>query len=108
MASSIFDSGGGTRGKGGGGRNNHKNSLTKLSKQMSFTLRHGAEKINLKMEEDGYVLVNDLISKPMFKVGVHNNRSEEGEKTGARVKWCRRALLSLSLTHTHTHASPPS
>ncbi|KAF9785239.1 KptA family-domain-containing protein [Thelephora terrestris] len=40
---------------------------TRLSKTLSFVLRHGAEKEGIPMRPDGFVLVNDLLAKPKFR-----------------------------------------
>ena len=40
-----------------------KNSYTKESKCISYCLRHGAEKIGLKISNQGYVNVHDLIQQ---------------------------------------------
>lgn len=37
---------------------------TRLSKSLSYVLRHGAEKEGIPIRPDGFVLVNDLVSGP--------------------------------------------
>eukprot|EP01083_Nonionella_stella_P189192 699115_1 len=38
-----------------------------MSKRLSFYLRHGAEKVGLKIRNDGYVRVNDILKLKEFK-----------------------------------------
>lgn len=38
---------------------------TRLSKTLSFVLRHGAEKEGIPIRPDGFVLVNDLVSESL-------------------------------------------
>ncbi|KAF9649213.1 hypothetical protein BDM02DRAFT_3268915 [Thelephora ganbajun] len=40
---------------------------TRLSKTLSYVLRHGAEKERIPIRPDGFVLVNDLLSTPKFR-----------------------------------------
>lgn len=37
------------------------NPKTRLSKTLSYVLRHGAEKEGIPIRQDGFVLVNDLV-----------------------------------------------
>jgi len=46
---------------------NEQGRLIQLSKTMSYLLRHGAEKEQLKISEDGYVLMEDLLSHRQCK-----------------------------------------
>ncbi|KAF8836951.1 hypothetical protein BDN67DRAFT_910139 [Paxillus ammoniavirescens] len=39
----------------------------RLSKSLSWLLRHGAEKANLHIRQDGYAKVSDVLSNPMFR-----------------------------------------
>ncbi|MBN3304695.1 TRPT1 phosphotransferase, partial [Amia calva] len=39
----------------------------RLSKALSFALRHGASQMGLDMRADGFVLVEDLLSHPQFR-----------------------------------------
>lgn len=41
---------------------------TRLSKTLSFVLRHGAEKEGIPIRPDGFVLVNDLVSESLVSV----------------------------------------
>ncbi|CAN6670802.1 tRNA 2'-phosphotransferase [Trichomonascus vanleenenianus] len=50
----------------GGGRPNDSPDV-KLSKGLSYILRHGAKKEGIAIGEDGYVAVNDLLNNPRFK-----------------------------------------
>jgi 2'-phosphotransferase len=36
----------------------------RISKALSYTLRHGAEKEGLKLREDGYASVSELVRSP--------------------------------------------
>jgi 2'-phosphotransferase len=54
---------GGSRGRSRGG----DDETTKISKAMSYILRHGAAKEGIEMGTDGNVLVDDLLKKPNFK-----------------------------------------
>jgi len=40
---------------------------TRLSKTLSYVLRHGAENEGIPIRPDGFVLVNDLLSSPKFR-----------------------------------------
>lgn len=46
-----------------------KNTLVRISKTLSYVLRHGAQTENLQMREDGYVKVDELVST------IHSPRS---------------------------------
>lgn len=60
--------GGGKSGRGGGQASTKQrgrpsdNPEVRLSKTVSWILRHGAEQEGLKLREDGYVRVDDLVS----------------------------------------------
>jgi RNA 2'-phosphotransferase, Tpt1 / KptA family len=41
-----------------------ENVETRISKTLSFLLRHGAGREHLPMREDGYVAVKDIVSPP--------------------------------------------
>lgn len=43
------------------------NPKTRLSKTLSYVLRHGAEKEGLAIRPDGFVPVNDLLANPKFR-----------------------------------------
>ncbi|KAI0030061.1 KptA family-domain-containing protein [Vararia minispora EC-137] len=64
--------GGGGRGRGGRGggklrgRTNDSPEV-KLSKTLSWLLRHGAQSEGLPMREDGYVRVDDLLATPKLR-----------------------------------------
>ncbi|KAI8921953.1 tRNA 2'-phosphotransferase 1-like protein [Powellomyces hirtus] len=58
----------GRRGGGGRGRGRPDDSPTvKVSKALSYVLRHGAEKVNIPIRSDGYVLVSDLAKHPPLR-----------------------------------------
>ncbi|KAG8215074.1 KptA family-domain-containing protein, partial [Butyriboletus roseoflavus] len=40
---------------------------TRVSKSLSWLLRHGAEKAGLNIRQDGYTRVSDVLSNPMFR-----------------------------------------
>ncbi|XP_076148362.1 tRNA 2'-phosphotransferase 1 isoform X1 [Alosa pseudoharengus] len=61
-----------SRGKGGRGRRSGNRGRedtpdVRLSKSMTYALRHGASKMGLHMNSDGFVFVDDLISHPQFR-----------------------------------------
>lgn len=39
----------------------------RVSKKLSYILRHGAEKDGVPMGSDGFVILDDLLSRPDFK-----------------------------------------
>ncbi|XP_028665539.1 tRNA 2'-phosphotransferase 1 [Erpetoichthys calabaricus] len=55
----------------GRGMRQHRNQVqdpdVKLSKALSFVLRHGAAEVGLNMSPDGFVFVDDLLSLPRFR-----------------------------------------
>lgn len=53
--------GGGSGGRGGGGGEAGGREVT-TSKAMSYLLRHGAEKEGVKIDEGGWVRVQDMVS----------------------------------------------
>ncbi|KAJ8405184.1 hypothetical protein AAFF_G00321750 [Aldrovandia affinis] len=62
--------GGGGGGGGGRGRHGHRGGEdrdVRLSKSLSFALRHGAAQMGLDMSSDGFILVEDLLSHPQFR-----------------------------------------
>ncbi|CAG8520679.1 11109_t:CDS:2 [Paraglomus occultum] len=48
-------------------RSNNDDSTVRLSKALSYVLRHGAAKEGISMRTDGYVRLNELLSLPRFK-----------------------------------------
>lgn len=62
--SSSHPRGGKGRGKGHGGRRRgqHNDPNVELSKNLSYILRHGAQKEGLTIRTDGYVRLDDLVS----------------------------------------------
>lgn len=60
----------GGKGKGGkrGGRGNRsgEDRDVRLSKSMSYVLRHGATQMGLQMATDGFLFVEDLLAHPQF------------------------------------------
>ena len=55
----------GHRGGGGDGRE------VKISKTLSWILRHGALELGLNMRSDGYVLVSELLTVQRCKCKLH-------------------------------------
>lgn len=53
--------GGGGRGRGKGRHSDQQSRETTISKAISFVLRHGAAKEGLKLDENGYANVADLV-----------------------------------------------
>lgn len=62
MSSESRERGGGTRGRGRGHGRREDDPNTKISKALSYILRHGAEKEGLKLRGDGYANVAELVS----------------------------------------------
>ncbi|KAG7329352.1 hypothetical protein KOW79_007526 [Hemibagrus wyckioides] len=57
----------GKRGSGRGRRDNREESRdVRLSKSLSYALRHGAAKMGLKMGSDGFVFVDELLTHGQF------------------------------------------
>jgi len=50
---------------GGGAGKDDKD--VRISKKLAFILRHGAEKEGIAIGSDGYVKLDDLLSRPDFK-----------------------------------------
>ncbi|CAG8643556.1 163_t:CDS:2, partial [Paraglomus brasilianum] len=85
-------------------RSNNDDPTVRLSKALSYVLRHGAKKEGISMRTDGYVLLNELLSLPRFTkttfeeietVVKTNDKqryslvSEVDETTGAATWWIR-------------------
>jgi 2'-phosphotransferase len=53
-----------------------KKQTAKVSKTLSYALRHGVIKLNLQMDVEGYVKLNDLLSHSELPVlnGVSHNQ----------------------------------
>ncbi|KAI8872381.1 phosphotransferase KptA/Tpt1 [Ramicandelaber brevisporus] len=49
--------------------NRHESETVQISKQLSYVLRHGAEKLGITMQTDGSVFVDELLDLDMFKRG---------------------------------------
>ncbi|KAB5571422.1 hypothetical protein PHYPO_G00224800 [Pangasianodon hypophthalmus] len=58
----------GKRARGRGGRGNRDESRdVRLSKSLSYALRHGAAKMGLNMGSDGFILVDELLAHGQFR-----------------------------------------
>ncbi|XP_057205281.1 tRNA 2'-phosphotransferase 1 isoform X2 [Triplophysa rosa] len=57
----------GTRGRGGRGHRWEESRDVRLSKSLSYVLRHGASKMGLQMHSDGFVYVEDLLAHQQFR-----------------------------------------
>lgn len=60
------------RGRGRGGRGRRANPAgedrdVRLSKSMSYALRHGANRMGLHMGSDGFLFVEELLTHPQFR-----------------------------------------
>ncbi|KNC99511.1 tRNA 2'-phosphotransferase [Spizellomyces punctatus DAOM BR117] len=55
------------RGRGRGGGRHTDDPIVRISKAMSYVLRHGAAKDGIPIRADGYVLVDDLLKHPRLK-----------------------------------------
>ncbi|CBJ48615.1 phosphotransferase [Ectocarpus siliculosus] len=67
----------GGRGRGRGGRRGrHDDPRVQLSKRLTYALRHGAEKLGLRLRPDGFVSLDELLSKPSFR-GVSREQVEQ-------------------------------
>lgn len=83
-----------------------KNHNIKLSKKLSFILRHGALKLGIDMADDGYVKVDDLFTKGKVKATlkqiqevVENNDKKRFQlKEESAGKWKIRAVQGHTLT----------
>ncbi|KAM4554727.1 tRNA 2'-phosphotransferase 1 isoform 1-T1 [Odontesthes bonariensis] len=62
---------GGGRGRRGrekrGNRDGQQDRDVRLSKTMSYALRHGANQMGLEMGTDGFLFVDDLLAHPQFR-----------------------------------------
>ncbi|XP_061135737.1 tRNA 2'-phosphotransferase 1 [Syngnathus typhle] len=71
---------GGRRGKTGKrGGDCEKDRDVRLSKTMSYALRHGANQMGLHLNSDGYLSVRDLLAHPQF----HSYKLEDVERVVA-------------------------
>lgn len=61
-ASSSRGSGRGSGSRGSGAQGSAEERETKISKAMSYVLRHGAEKEGVRLDENGYANVAELVS----------------------------------------------
>ncbi|XP_037636541.1 tRNA 2'-phosphotransferase 1 [Sebastes umbrosus] len=65
------DRGGGRGGRGGGrgrrGNRGGEDRDVRLSKSMSYALRHGANQMGLQMGTDGFMFVEELLAHPQFR-----------------------------------------
>ncbi|KAA0709669.1 tRNA 2'-phosphotransferase 1 [Triplophysa tibetana] len=57
----------GTRGRGGRGHRDEESRDIRLSKSMTYVLRHGASKMGLQMHSDGFMYVEDLLAHQQFR-----------------------------------------
>ncbi|XP_071313110.1 tRNA 2'-phosphotransferase 1 isoform X2 [Trachinotus anak] len=58
------------RGRGGRGRRRDRggeDTDVRLSKSISYALRHGADQMSLQMGTDGFVFVDELLAHPQFR-----------------------------------------
>ncbi|XP_016130209.1 tRNA 2'-phosphotransferase 1 isoform X1 [Sinocyclocheilus grahami] len=55
------------RGRGGRGNRNEESRDVRLSKSLSYALRHGANKMGLQMNSDGFVFVEELLAHQQFR-----------------------------------------
>lgn len=55
------------RGRGGRGNRNEESRDVRLSKSLSYVLRHGASKMGLQMNSDGFVFVEELLAHQQFR-----------------------------------------
>ncbi|XP_032384177.1 tRNA 2'-phosphotransferase 1 isoform X2 [Etheostoma spectabile] len=63
-----MDSGrGGRGGRGRRGNRGGEDRDVRLSKSMSYALRHGANQMGLQMGTDGFVFVEELLAHPQFR-----------------------------------------
>lgn len=56
----------GTRGRGGRGHRGEESRDVRLSKSLSYALRHGASKMGLHMHSDGFVYVEEILAHQQF------------------------------------------
>ncbi|KAM7000831.1 tRNA 2'-phosphotransferase 1 [Tautogolabrus adspersus] len=55
------------RGRGGHGNRGGEDKDVRLSKSMSYALRHGANQMGLQMGTDGFLFVDELLANPQFR-----------------------------------------
>ncbi|XP_052010875.1 tRNA 2'-phosphotransferase 1 [Xyrauchen texanus] len=56
------------RGRGRRGNRDSESRDMRLSKSMTYALRHGASKMGLNMNSDGFVFVEELLAHPQFRL----------------------------------------
>lgn len=79
--------------------------LTRISKTLSYILRHGAEKENIPIRSDGYALIDDLIKHPnlsdvnldIIKDVVSNDNKQRYNLVNENSKWYIRANQGHSI-----------
>ncbi|XDV37634.1 hypothetical protein PO909_007208 [Leuciscus waleckii] len=57
----------GKRGRGGRGNRNEESRDVRLSKSLTYVLRHGANKMGFQMNSDGFVFVEELLAHKQFR-----------------------------------------
>ncbi|XP_026991219.1 tRNA 2'-phosphotransferase 1 isoform X2 [Tachysurus fulvidraco] len=63
----IWESAKGKRGSGRAGRENREERDVRLSKALTYVLRHGAAKMGFNMGSDGFVFVDELLTHGQFR-----------------------------------------
>ncbi|CAM9360250.1 unnamed protein product, partial [Heterosigma akashiwo] len=90
--------GGAGAGRGGAGTGLDEKSRTKLSKKLSYALRHGAVELGLEISRDGYVAVNQLLQLKMFKPATFDQvKAAVREQPSAVLMWCGICSKSYNL-----------
>ncbi|CAM9651884.1 unnamed protein product, partial [Discosporangium mesarthrocarpum] len=82
------------RQKQAGGRTESEN--VKVSKRLTYALRHGSENLNLQLRPDGFVPLEDLLRLPMFR-GVCREDIEQivGNDPKGRLSLCKEGDVEL-------------
>ncbi len=97
--------------KRGGYNRKDDDPMVKISKNLSFLLRHGAEKEGLVIDSAGFVLLSQILEKDFYKlkkIGVEQIMSvvENNEKKRFEVKTVNdengNSVLYIRATQGHT------
>lgn len=65
----------------------HKEKITKISKHLSYVLRHNPKSINIELDKNGWVDVNTLIEKSQSKIEFSLENLQEVVKTSDKQRF---------------------
>eukprot|EP00752_Nemacystus_decipiens_P012256 g10864.t1 len=91
------------QGRARGGRQGRRNSRVELSKRLTYTLRHGADKLGLQLRPDGFARLDELLSMSSFR-GVSQQQVEE---VVAADEKGRMTITSFSCEASSDSSTPP-